>query len=227
VGVGLPRPVALYYLTLHPARGLFVGAPVLLLAFPGLWAMARRPGWRAEAILCLAVFLAFLAVNAGFGMWWGGYTYTARHIVPAVPFLLLPIAFLSRGWRWVAVPLAVASAVQPLAAAFGDPFTNDGPLMQLLAAAERGHRRMAFGGWTFAEVVWPGLLARSASGAWTGFAPNAGRLLGLSGPATSLPFLAVVLGLFAASAWPVRARRPDPARGGLPAGEATARQGAT
>jgi hypothetical protein len=40
--------------------------------------------------------------------------------------------------------------------------------------------------------VWPALTRRAADGGWPGFAPNAGRLLGLSGPASALPFLAAV-----------------------------------
>lgn len=230
VGVGLPRLATLYYLTVHPARGLLWGAPVLLLALPGLWAMARRPGWRAEAVLCAAVALSFLLVNAGFGMWWGGYAYTARHLVPAVPFLVLPLGFLPRRWIWIAAPLTILSAVQPLAAAFGDPFTNDGPLMQILVEAQRRHRLMPWGAWTFAEQVWPALTARDAGGGWPGFAPNAGRLLGLRGPATLLPLLAIVLGLLAAAARTARSPRqgldPGPAPRRLRAPGTAARQGA-
>lgn len=232
VGVGLPRAAALYYLTVHPARGLFVGAPILLLALPGLWAMAWRPGWRAEAALCAGVFLTFLCVNAGFGMWWGGYTYTARHLVPAVPFLLLPLAFLSRRWLVAAVPLVILSAVQSLAAAFGNPFTDDGRLMQLLAEAQRRGELMAYGGWSFAGQVWPALIARSPSGGWPGFARNAGRLLGLSGPATVIPYLASVVALLAAAARGAARTAGRAARGRTPASRgvtapAQAREGAT
>lgn len=225
VGVHLPRPDVVYYLTAHPARGLFVGAPVLLLALPGLWAMARRPRWRAEAVLCGAIFLSFLLVNAGFGLWWGGFTYTARHLVPAVPFLVLPLAFLSPRWRWAAIPLAVVSAVQSVGAAFNDPFTHDGLLMRLLVAARRSGELMAWDGWTFGRQVWPSLTARSVDGDWLGFAPNGGLLLGLHGPASLLPFLAIVLGLLWAAARPVRARRAVRSR--APLGTTPAREGAT
>lgn len=210
VGVRVPSLATAFYVTLHPARGLFVTAPVLLLAFPGLVAMARR-GWRWEAALCLGTFLSFLLVNAGFPLWWGGYTYTARHLVPAIPFLVLPLAFLGRRWLWAAAPLVLASAVQTLAAAAGDPFARDWALVRLLLAARQSGEPLAWGAWSFTTDVWPRLLARSPEGTWIGFSPNAGRLLGLHGPISVLAMVACVLGFLGAAGRSARApavRRP-------------------
>lgn len=210
VGVRLPSLSTAYYVTLHPARGLFVSAPILLLAFPGLAAMVRR-GWKAEAALCLGVFLSFLLVNAGFPLWWGGYTYTARHLVPAVPFLVLPLAFLERRWLWAAVPLFVASAIQTLAAAAGDPFARDWALVRLIRVARRTHELVAWGAWSFTGDVWPRLVARSPAGDWIGFSPNGGRLLGLTGPASVLAMVAAslaLLGVAGRKANPRVLRRP-------------------
>ncbi|HYD41490.1 MAG TPA: hypothetical protein VEB43_11740 [Anaeromyxobacter sp.] len=199
VGVRLPSLTTAYYVTLHPARGLFVSAPILLLAFPGLVAMARR-GWKVEAALCLGVFLSFLLVNAGFPLWWGGYTYTARHLVPAVPFLVLPLAFLGGRWLWAAIPLVLPSAVQTLAAAAGDPFARDWALVRLILAARRtGDAVIAWGAWSFTGDVWPRLMARAPDGRWIGFSPNWGRLLGLTGPASVLAMVFASLALLAAA----------------------------
>jgi hypothetical protein len=206
VGVGLPRPDVAYYLTLHPARGLFVEAPVLLLALPGLWFMFRRSGWRAEAALCSGVFLSFLIVNSGFGLWWGGYTYIARHLVPSVPFLLLPLGFLPRVWWWAGVPLFAASAAQTLVAAFGDPFCNDAFLFDRLRELERTRGGLVpwRGSWSVRWDIWPAFRSRSTTGAWIGFSLNAGRLLRLAGPASMVPMLASVAALFT---WAANARR--------------------
>jgi len=208
VGVNLPRLDVLYYLTVHPARGLFAGAPVLLLALPGLWAMARREGWRLEALLCLAVSCSFLAINAGFPEWWGGYSYTARHLVPAVPFLVLPIAFLSRRWLWVGIPLTMASVVQPLAAAFTGPFTADGPLVRLLARADSGHQLLPWGAWPLADQLWSELSTRAGEVDWPAYAPNGGRVLGLRGPASALPLLVGSWTLLWMAARTIRQRKP-------------------
>jgi len=208
LGVGLPRLGVLYYLTVHPARGLFVHAPVLLLALPGLWFMARRPGWRAEAITCAAVFVSLLLLNAGFGFWWGGYTYTARHVVPAIPFLLVPLAFLPRRALWVGMPLFLLSAAQVLPATFGDPFTSDGRLMaQLRLAQASGGLAPWRGAWSIGEDAWPALVRREGGG-WPGFAPNGARLLDLTGPATVLPFLALVIAPLLLAARAARRRAP-------------------
>ena len=48
-GIHLPQLYPLYQLTFGPWRGLFNGSPVLLLALPGFFLMAKR--WRAEAAL--------------------------------------------------------------------------------------------------------------------------------------------------------------------------------
>jgi hypothetical protein len=228
VGIGAPRLDVAYYLTLHPARGLFVSAPVLLASLPGLWFMLRRPGWRPEAALCAAVFLSFLVVNSGFGLWWGGYTYVARHLIPAVPFLLLPLAFLPRIWWWGAVPLFVASAAQTLVVSFGDPFCNDEFLFERLQAVKRAGGGLVpwRGSWSVGWDVWPAFRSRSTTGTWIGFALNAGRLLHLTGPASGLPLIAAVSGLFASAGRPLRV--PPPLRRVVPDDLGTPeRQGAT
>jgi hypothetical protein len=228
MGVRLPRLANLYYLTVHPARGIFVSAPILLLAFPGLWAMARR-GWRAEAALCLGVFLSFLLLNAGLALWWGGWTYTARHLVPAVFFLLFPLGFLDRRWLWAAVPLALLSAAQTLAAAAGDPFTHDGFLYPAVLEAQRRGRLLPYGAWPFTKQLLPSLAVHVPGGPWLGFAPSWGRLLRLSGPGSVAAMLAVVAALLAAAARTARTggeRRPIRARRPLALGDEEARQGA-
>ena len=196
VGITWPRPVVAYYLTVHPARGLLASAPILLLSVLGGWAMCRRSEWRAEAILCGAVFLSLLAINAGFGMWWGGFSYTARHLLPAVPFLVLPLAFLPGRWAVAAVPLFLVSALQSLCAAFGDPLISDAPLLAALGAAQRGDGLLPWHGtWAFTHGVWAALRGREGAG-FSGFAPNAAGLLGLHGPVSALPLLSSVAALF-------------------------------
>ena len=60
VGVGRPRLPVLYYITVHPVRGLFAQSPVLAAALVGYAWLLRDPRWRAEGWLSLFLLAAFL-----------------------------------------------------------------------------------------------------------------------------------------------------------------------
>ena len=105
-----PTKLALWGLTFSEYRGLFFVSPVLLLAFVGLWRMRRR-----DAAVVLAVFALFLVMVASFNGWEGGSSFGPRHLLPAIPFLVLPLAFVRA--RWLIVPFLVSVAVNLLATA--------------------------------------------------------------------------------------------------------------
>ena len=44
-------------------------------------------------------------------MWWGGYTFGPRHLVPIIPFLIIPILFVPKNWWKFIYPLIVISIV--------------------------------------------------------------------------------------------------------------------
>ena len=75
-------------------RGLLWLSPILLLA-PLSWLAMWRAGARSTVLLCLAVFLAFLLVNAAYVNWYAGATTGPRYVAPALAFLALPF-----GWLW-------------------------------------------------------------------------------------------------------------------------------
>jgi len=94
-------------LLVMPYRGLFYTSPVLLLALAGwplLW--RTRPG---VSLLCAGIPLAFLVVVSGFHAWYGGWAPGARYLVPALPFLFVPVAFGLPRWPAVSWPLAAVS----------------------------------------------------------------------------------------------------------------------
>jgi len=76
------------------ARGLLVTSPVLVLAAAGLWLLWRR-GLGAESAVAAAVTVAFVVVDAGYFLPYGGISPGPRFFVPALPFLALglPLAF--------------------------------------------------------------------------------------------------------------------------------------
>jgi hypothetical protein len=77
-------------LLVSPGRGLFLYAPVVLLALPAAPAFFRRQ--RAEAVLSWAIILAHLLLYGKWFMWHGGYAWGPRFIVPTLPFFVVAMA---------------------------------------------------------------------------------------------------------------------------------------
>ena len=89
-GVGLPDPESALSL-LFSEKGLAVVSPIALVALAGL-PLLWRAGRRAEALVCGAIPLGFLAYNAAYYLPWGGQGPGPRFLVPALPFLGPPLA---------------------------------------------------------------------------------------------------------------------------------------
>jgi len=88
-GVSLPTIEGLWGVLFSSARGLFFYSPLLLFAPIGLWLMHRRRGWRDVAPLTAAI-IVYIAFAAGFVDWQAGWCAAARHLVPAIPLLVMP-----------------------------------------------------------------------------------------------------------------------------------------
>ncbi len=114
LGITLPKLDALYGITFSPYRGIFYQSPFLLLAFPAFACFARK-GRRREWLLCLLIALGFLYFNAGYAYWDGVGSIGARFLVPALPFLVLPLAALPRAWRGTLKALVLISVAFMLA----------------------------------------------------------------------------------------------------------------
>jgi hypothetical protein len=95
-GIQIPTWNVIWQLTLGTYRGLFFICPVLLLFVPGVIVMWRRRSLRPELWLCVAIVVIYLIVDASRGVdqngWSGGASVTSRHLVPMLPFMVIPIA---------------------------------------------------------------------------------------------------------------------------------------
>jgi hypothetical protein len=105
---------------LHAIREVFVGrggllviSPVVVAALAGLVLLARR--YRPEALVCFAVVVAFVILEAGYFDPYGGLSPGPRFFVPALPFLALGLgpAF-ARSFKLTT--LLAAASVLPMTA---------------------------------------------------------------------------------------------------------------
>ncbi len=200
---GAPDPTVLIRLLISPYRGLFFSSPILMLGAYGLWRM--RSAARREALLCAAVVAAFLLMNASFNGWHGGYSFGPRYLIPAVPFLALPLAPVFERLPRSATILALVSGAMILLATavdpqvpFDQPRPWSGYLLPLVsggAVARPPHRiegpvsaNPQGVAEKFAHDLFP---ERSAESDWSSF--NLGELLWPGSLMSLLPLL-VVLG---------------------------------
>jgi hypothetical protein len=107
-----PSWFATIAITISPWRGLFVLSPVLIAA---VVVLARRGEmqklvWERRLILACAAF--FFLVNVCFNGFHGGFAAGPRYLIPALPFLCLPLAAAFRRWPWATGILAAVAILQ-------------------------------------------------------------------------------------------------------------------
>ncbi len=130
-----PSGEVLWGLTFSEYRGLFFLSPILLLAFVGAIVMIRKRVMLRELAVIAAIFVIFLAVNASFNGWEGGFAFGPRYLLPVIPLLAIPILF---AWRnFLLIITLVSVAIQFVATAVN--VTPDGgirhPLREYLVPA--------------------------------------------------------------------------------------------
>lgn len=102
-----PLPVGLFGLLFSPGAGLLVYVPLTVLGFFGLRALWQR--WpRITALIGALVILRLVLYGQWYG-WDGGITFGPRFLVPIVPLLFIPIAFMPRRRALFALGFVLAS----------------------------------------------------------------------------------------------------------------------
>jgi hypothetical protein len=117
MGIQAPDLTVLFYTLFHPSLGLFWESPVLLMAPLGAAFLFRDRRFRAEAIVVTWIVVSYLILMSGYSVWWGGFALGPRHIIPALPFLCIPLAFVPRRLTWLTVILGLISIGQMTIAA--------------------------------------------------------------------------------------------------------------
>jgi hypothetical protein len=118
------------------ARGLWVGAPLAIVGIgTAIWvALAARGALRDAAVFALAVFVPYFILCAGWSGTPGLVDPGPRYLIPALPFLAIPLA---ARWNRVFV-IAVPASVLGAFIALGATWTSElAPLGANLPAAYR------------------------------------------------------------------------------------------
>jgi 4-amino-4-deoxy-L-arabinose transferase-like glycosyltransferase len=103
-----PPQIGRFVSFLGGPRGLLATAPIVFIALAGIVFLLRRKDvWRVDAAVALAVFAGFVLVEIGMDDLWHGEAFGPRYLIPALPFLVVPLTAI---WRRVQ-PLAVIAAV--------------------------------------------------------------------------------------------------------------------
>ncbi len=111
VSVTYPKPDVIFQLLFGAQRGLFLLSPILLVALVGFYWFARERALRAEFFLTLWAVTSFLLFNGSSAMWQGGFAVGPRYLVPMLPFLVLPLAFVWQHARATWVRAGIASVL--------------------------------------------------------------------------------------------------------------------
>lgn len=129
MGITAPKLSALWFITVHPLRGLFFWSPLLLVALAGCALQLLRAGReRIVGVFGLYALAAYLIVNSGYYMWWGGWAMGPRLMLPMFIALPLGLAIFCRddsrssGW-WVVLALGAISVALSFPVSALDPQT--------------------------------------------------------------------------------------------------------
>ncbi|HEY80210.1 MAG TPA: hypothetical protein G4O05_03920, partial [Caldilineae bacterium] len=111
-GFNGPLLAGLYGLLLSPYRGILYHQPLTLLALIGFIPFWRRH--RPIALLTAAVAVTLILIFSKWWIWWGGFAWGPRFLVPLAPYVTLWTAPLLRRW-WAWLVIALSAGVQILA----------------------------------------------------------------------------------------------------------------
>ena len=107
-----PSWFAALVITISPWRGIFVLSPVIIAGVACLFFRGEMETLRAERRMIVACAAFFFFINVCFNGFHGGFTAGPRYLIPALPFLCIPLAAAFVRWPRATVLLAAVSIVQ-------------------------------------------------------------------------------------------------------------------
>ena len=185
MGIGFPNLKVFFYETFHPSLGIFWQSPVLLLTIIGYFFMAKKEEYRAELYFTVGVIVLYILLFSGYFDWFGGVSFTPRHLVPLMPLFALPWAFLPQKFS---IPLFITGLISVFQNLLMAASGFEG-LYEYRQSLINGIYIVGNKGMVFYEVCLPNIINGN-------FTNNRGiQLLGLQGQESLLPLLALEFGL--------------------------------
>ena len=146
---GKTQRKALIGLLISPGRGLFVYTPPLILSLIGAYSFAKRHP--AEFMLLYLPTIGYIAAIAHYTVWWGGWSWMSRYLIPFLPLMAFPMISLiekitSKVWCWAALISLTAAGllIQVLGVTIGRNYLAVNTPMDSSGAFS----------WKFAPFVW-------------------------------------------------------------------------
>ncbi|MCC5877008.1 MAG: hypothetical protein JJU11_12380 [Candidatus Sumerlaeia bacterium] len=111
MGATTPDIAALWFLSIHPYRGIFFWSPLVIAGLVGCVLATRHYGKRMLiGWVGLGTFAAYLLFQSAYFQWWGGWAMGPRLMIPMLPLVLIgcgellrgnaPLSFFARRERW-------------------------------------------------------------------------------------------------------------------------------
>ena len=125
-----PPWVGFYGLVFSPFRGIIWFSPLSILSVPGALMLFKRR--RDEAVTMIFIVGLYLAIYSVWRMWWGGFMWGPRFLLPVVPILtvlLMPL-WESKKWRYALLFGTVVSLVVQFLSVASD-FTLTETILQM------------------------------------------------------------------------------------------------
>lgn len=98
MGATVPDLAALWFLSIHPYRGILFWSPLVLAGLAGCIIATRHYGKRMLlGWVGLGTFAAYLLFQSAYFQWWGGWAMGPRLMIPMLPLVLLGCGELLRG----------------------------------------------------------------------------------------------------------------------------------
>lgn len=85
-------PFGLYTLTVAPDKGLFIFAPIFILALAGIYTILKQP--TTERIVLISIAIVHIFLYASWGDPWGGWAFGPRYLIPTTAVGAILIGYL-------------------------------------------------------------------------------------------------------------------------------------